>query len=332
MASQQPQDHPSSACALQVVPLGDIDAQDRSLALSRPWQLEESLLTSIRRHGILAPLRLRTRPESRLQLVHGFRRFEAARQLNLPSVPALVCSDPNPLRLFRQAIEENRTSRGLGDLEKAAALWTLKYRFDVPEIRLVEEFLPLLDLKPDRRHLQMHLELAELPDSLQRALGQGLEAETALRLCRHPSDFQQLCCRIIRDHRLGKNRQKELVELLDEITAASGDSAAEVWGQTGAAEAERQADLSTADRWKRALALLRQRRYPALWRHQARFEELKSTLRLPPQIRLQPPPHFEGSSLEIAMTIRRPDQLAGLSEELKRISDSSEWAEMFELL
>lgn len=327
---------PVAGAALRNVPLAEVDSQDRSLALSRPWQLRPSLLASIASHGILTPLRLRPKQNGLMQVVHGFRRFEAARRLGLPSIPGLVLASRNLLKLFLQALEEGRTARTLSSLENAAALRTLKYRFNVPEKRLIEEFLPLLDLKENRRTLRLHLDLAVLPDALQQALERGLENETALRLSGRPEDFQSLCCRLILSFQLGKNRQKKLVEMLDEILAAASkqevQSVEEVWRELGCAALENRADLTPADRWKRILALLRQARYPALSRHQARFDELKAALKLPPPVRLQAPRYFEGSSLEISMTVREARQLDGLARELKRISGSQEWEELFRLL
>lgn len=332
MASHPPK-APSSA-TFRMVSLEEVDSEDRSLALSRPWQLSSGLLESIDRHGILTPLGLRRPPSGLLQIIHGFRRFEAARRLGLPSVPGLICESQDLLDLFLQALEENRTARRLSRLEKAAALRTLKYRFNVPEKRLVEAFLPLLDLQPEGRLLGIHLELADLPDALQQALDGGLEVETALKLARRDEEFRRLCCRVIVGYQLGRNRQKEFVEMLDEIVASTSGraSAVQVWKELGAAEIEAQAGLSPADRRKRILAQLRQARYPSLARHQARFDQLKATLKLPPQVRLQAPRHFEGSSLEIAMTIREAGQLPKLARELERISASREWEELFGLL
>ena len=329
--------HPSEipvSAALRTVSLGEVDSEDRSLALSRPWQLSDSLFASIARHGVLTPLRLRPKQNGLMQVVHGFRRFEAARRLKLPSIPGLVCASRDLLKLFLQALEESRTARTLSSLEKAAALKTLKYRFNVPEKRLVEEFLPLLEIKKERRHLRFHLELADLPDALQRALAGGLEVETALLLARRPKEFQSLCCRVILGLQLGVNRQKELVEMLDEIIASASGSVSpdQAWKDLGAAEVESRTGLSPSDRRKRILSLLRQARYPSLSRHQARFDELKVALKLPPQIRLQAPRYFEGNSLEITMTVRGAGQLNELAKELKRISALEEWEGLFGLL
>ena len=124
--------------------------------------------------------------------------------------------------------------------------------------------------------------------------------------------------------------------MLDEIVASAGGEGAlsvdQAWQDLGAAALESRTDLSPADRWKRILALLRQARYPALSRHQARFDELKSALKLPPQVRLQAPRYFEGNSLEIAMTVREAGQLKELAKELKRISGLEEWEGLFGLL
>ena len=87
-----------------------------------------TLLTSVRRRGILEPLLLARIPDGTLYLLLGYRRLDAAKTLGLDTVPAVVVaaeSEKEALRLFD---EMQGTRRATADLRegkfRAAAMTT----------------------------------------------------------------------------------------------------------------------------------------------------------------------------------------------------------------
>ncbi|HSR69577.1 MAG TPA: ParB N-terminal domain-containing protein [Acidobacteriota bacterium] len=303
------------------IDLRDIDAADRSLAISHPWQVDEELEESVRRFGILTPVEVRQDRGKRFQIVHGFRRLEAARRARLQHMPARLVKGDDEF-LFWTALEANRTSRGLSVLEAAAAAGILRNRFDYSEKRLTDEVLPRLGRRGDRRTLSRLLQISALDERLQRAIHQGLEAELALRLYKRPRQLQDLVLSRIERYRLGRNKQREFFELLDELLAASGeDSARRFWRESGLAAVEARGRTGP-DRFAALLEELRRLRYPSLYRHRHSFRSLLDELDLPSSIRLQEPPNFEGGDLQILLSVSSPRELSEAARRLARAAES----------
>ncbi|HSR52187.1 MAG TPA: ParB N-terminal domain-containing protein [Acidobacteriota bacterium] len=308
-----------------------IKIRDRSLALSQPWQADEDLLESVRRFGILVPLEVCRQPDGCCQVVHGFRRLEAARQAGLEKLPVRLLEGPEE-DLFLAALEANRTGRSLTDLEAAAALGILRDRFGYEEKRLIEEVLPLLGRRADRRTLHLLLQVWRLDEELKKGIHQGLEAELAVRLAKRPSQLREWFLPRVERYRLGRNKQKEFFELLDDLWAASGQESLETfWEESGLASVEARGRTGP-DRFAALLARLRRLRYPALHRHRSRFNDLRRRLQLPSAVTLREPPHFEGGSFQIFLTVSRPDELAHSAEALLRAARDPAFGEMCRLL
>lgn len=88
----------------------------------------EELKRSIREHGILQPVIISPLDERRYRLIAGERRFTAARQLELPTIPALIRSVQDHQRLELQLIE-NLHRKDLNPFEEARGF-----------LRLIDEF------------------------------------------------------------------------------------------------------------------------------------------------------------------------------------------------
>ncbi len=98
---------------LRTVPLQQI-LPDQSLRYRDPlalWSGAEALRRSVRRRGVLAPVRL-LETAAGLQPAAGFRRLELAAELGLGEVPAeVVTGAPGPL-LVRAAEEHATPAKG----------------------------------------------------------------------------------------------------------------------------------------------------------------------------------------------------------------------------
>jgi ParB family transcriptional regulator, chromosome partitioning protein len=93
----------------------------------------EELAASIRMDGILQPISVRYEEERNVYvIVHGERRWRAARIAGLASIPAVVRDVPEDRRLIQQLVE-NVVREDLNALDRAAALRALKERMgDAP--------------------------------------------------------------------------------------------------------------------------------------------------------------------------------------------------------
>lgn len=139
------------------------------------------LATSIRREGVLQPIAVRYDEESdRYIIVHGERRWRAAQQAGLPSIPAIVRDVPEERRLIHQLME-NVVREDLNAVDRAAALRGLKRQMDdAPWERVAEavgirrsRLFQLLSTEKLAEPVQERIRTGELSEKQTRAL-QGL--------------------------------------------------------------------------------------------------------------------------------------------------------------
>jgi ParB family transcriptional regulator, chromosome partitioning protein len=114
-------DSPSRATGVRNVPLDRIEANPEQPRLAIDQEALNELAASIREHGVLQPVLVRPMGAgrgARYQLIAGERRWRAARQAGLPTIPALIeqIDDDTALEI---AIIENLQREDLSPLDEA---------------------------------------------------------------------------------------------------------------------------------------------------------------------------------------------------------------------
>lgn len=140
-----------------------------------PIKLQE-LAESIREHGVLQPVLVRSVGHDRYQVVAGERRLRAAEMAGLATIPALVkvCSDREQLEI---AMVENLQREDIGPIETARAYRQMAEEFDMTQEAIaarvgksraaVANTMGLLDLPPE---VQESLEVGQITEGHARAL------------------------------------------------------------------------------------------------------------------------------------------------------------------
>ena len=329
---------------LETIPTDRIDSKERLFSVSLPWLSLDQLTRSIHRNGLLSPLHLQKRAHAKFRIVIGFRRYQAARNLGFQALPCVIRDERNPLVLYRQALEDNLTVRPLHLMEKARVLLKLHRDFEVDHQILMDEYLPLLGIRPDRFHLRQQFDLASLSLFLQRAVSDLLEPGIALKMSPWKSEEQRFFFDLVSEFQLGGNKQNKLFTLLDEIQASrlhhpatSPEHSRQVsiqtiWQQSGAAEKAEDKHLPLQERFEQALKKLFQLRFPHLSQHEKRYAELKAALKFPPQVQLRLPPNFEGNQVNVSLSARDLDELLALTEKLHDAAREGGLKQIFDLL
>jgi ParB family chromosome partitioning protein len=124
----------------------------------------ERLAASVRQHGVLQPVVVR-RAGERFELVVGERRWRAARQAGLETVPAVI-ADVAPRDRLELALVENVQRDDLNPIELAHAFRTLVEAGATQEA--VGERVAL-----DRSTVANHLRLLDLPREVQEDIEEG---------------------------------------------------------------------------------------------------------------------------------------------------------------
>ncbi len=307
------------APAFRVVNLAEIDANDLACVVTYRPQMA-ALQRSIAAAGVLTPLHLRALDgREPLQLVSGWQRLLACQQTGRLQVPALVyaageLSDEAALLL---AVHDNLGCRPLNAVEKGRVLQRLRTRFGYRVDELVKTWCPRLEiaLRPDA--LEAHCTLTTLDEALQDGVvANALSLETALWIGGQEAADRAVLLPLFADLKLGQNRAREFVNLIDEICLRDDCSVVQLWEELALAAILDRAELPGPQRIEQLQRQLRTRRYPMFRAHEAQFEAARRQLHLPLQISLQPPPYFDGSQYQVSFRFGSREELQAYAQRL----------------
>lgn len=110
---------------LQSLPMDQIDANPGNPRLIFPQEELDKLSESISREGVLVPIVVFPAENNRFTLVDGERRFRSARDLGLPSIPALITGERTEQELLVQMFNIHLIREPWRDLPTARALGRL---------------------------------------------------------------------------------------------------------------------------------------------------------------------------------------------------------------
>jgi hypothetical protein len=312
--------------SFETIPLDRIDP-DIPFLLS--WGYDPApLMESIRRVGQTQPVILWPQ-DGRLMLLAGIRRWRALAALGRETLTALVPSDPLPPReAFALAIEDNQ--RPLNDAEKALAIGHAGRLYG--EAAIIADVLPRLGIPGRKEYLGRYQSLTTLGPAGLDALADGrLDPETGQRLAALAESERNAVWSLFDALSPGRNKRREILTLLDEIGWRDGLSPSRVLAD------ERIQDLLATGTHGRPQkeALVRSRlkamRRPEWTRLLDRRAELEKALKLPPNLRLEADPNFEGLDMKIITSFSDPDEFRKAREALRRILDDpalDEWVNL----
>lgn len=193
-----------TSSARDLAPVGAVYLEiDPELIVPNPRQPRQAfdeealaeLVYSIREFGLMQPIVVRTPdPAGRYQLVMGERRWRAAQQAGLETIPAIVreTSDDN---MLRDALLENIHRVQLNPLEEAAAYQQLLEEFGVTHDELASR------IGRSRPLITNMIRLLRLPIPVQRRVAAGVlsagHARALLALEGGPEAQEELAARIV---------------------------------------------------------------------------------------------------------------------------------------
>jgi len=122
----------------------------------------EDLVNSIKVHGIIQPILVSPLKDG-YQLIAGERRFQAAKILNLKTIPAIVrlSAENEQLEL---ALIENLQREDLNPLDRASAYHQLMTEFNLTQEEVAKK------LGQSRSQISNSLRLLQLPDEIKKAI------------------------------------------------------------------------------------------------------------------------------------------------------------------
>ncbi len=161
----QPQSKPSVS-ADRTVPIEHVSRNPRNPRRTfDPTDLED-LSNSIRQHGIVQPVMVRSSGEDRYEIIAGERRWRAAQMAGLVEIPVIV-RDVDDRTALEIAIVENVQRADLNALEEAQGYEQLIAQYGYTQNDLGEV------IGKSRSHVANSLRLLKLPDEVRTMLAEG---------------------------------------------------------------------------------------------------------------------------------------------------------------
>ncbi|HSW39047.1 MAG TPA: ParB N-terminal domain-containing protein [Acidobacteriota bacterium] len=263
------------------------------------------LLDALRKTGQLNPVILLAQ-EPRHAIVCGFRRIRALAALGISTVIARVISEQNfdRLRIFDLALRDNCSHRQLDPLEAARALSKLKTIWRVSEEKLINEYLPLMGLKPHRNILCFHISLDAAHPELRRRLADGALTPGGMdNLVREPRDVQGRVASFLSGIRLSASLQRKVFALLQDLSVMNGAALDAPLAAPEIEAIKKNAACSPFQKGEQVHDALYRMRYPSLLRAREQFLDRKKRLALPGSVRIKPHPFFETNEIRVEFTV-----------------------------
>jgi ParB family chromosome partitioning protein len=179
----------------------------------------DELTESIRHHGVLQPIRVRSCGAGRYEIVAGERRWLAAQQAGLRTIPAVIAV-ADDAQAYVESLIENIQREDLNALDRAQALRYLRVNLG---LRSWEEVGHVVGIT--RQHVHNLLRIAALPEPMQDDVRSGSLTEkhsrALLALRDDPSAQSDLWGRIHSDGLSGEAAMAEARELRSEVSATA---------------------------------------------------------------------------------------------------------------
>lgn len=320
---------------LEKVEIEKIDFEDRLFTTTYPLEYQR-LKESIARAGLIQPVVVRKQEKGeRYQLVCGWRRALACRELDFERIEALVYPEAELSELdgFWLSLLENLAHRDFNDIEKSMVLSKLHYQFGLDPARIIEEFLPLLGLEVGEAVFRQYLPLIELDEEIKEyVVSRGLPVRVSSRLLALSLEDRRASYRLISRLNLGVNRIVEFLTYLEEASRRDEIPVRELLSDRQIEVVLGDEELTRSRKIELIRKILRRKRYPQLTELEAQVEDKLKQLHIPPELKLLPPSYFEGDELKVEFGFRDPQELKRMAERLLEISGSPELAEILKII
>jgi len=317
--------------AIKKIPLGQIDLSDETFCVNFMPDLQR-LRSSIEEIGLIQPVLLRGKGD-RYQIVCGFRRISVFRKLGNPEIEARVFEKKkmDDLRLFSISLHENQTTRGFNTVEKAIALDKLVHYFQIDPIVVIKTILPFFSLEPHEKILKTYLSLARMEDEIKSYVLREEVSHSNIRILSHfTSEDRMALLTLFSSLRLGENRLREMLTLLEEISRRDQTRVRDIVHRLEIQTILSQKELTPSQRMERVKKVLIDLRYPRIRQMEKGFEKKRRDLNLPSGVSLNHQPFFEGKGLRIEFQFETMEEYCSVLSSLSVLPEKKEFQEMIE--
>ena len=123
-----------------------------------------SLIDSIKEKGIIQPITVRDIGNDTFEIIAGERRYRAAKQINLASVPAYILNIKDDFEMMELALIENIQRANLNAMEESEGYLFLKEKYNFSQSDIAKK------ISKSRSEIANKLRLLKLPANIQASL------------------------------------------------------------------------------------------------------------------------------------------------------------------
>ena len=295
-----------------------------------------SLISSIKQQGIINPPILQQKENKKYLIVCGSKRIGALKQLQVKkfTVKILKLNNGNPtLDFFLINLYDNIGSRELNQIEKADIISKLINLYKQSRDVIAKTYLPLLGLGTNPKVIDRYLPLNNLESQIKKAIANESISIDVAHFLATVSPEERLKIFDLFDYlKLGRNRQKEFIRLLQEIKIISNKSIIGILDEENIQNIIQDHKLTSAVKINRIKKALKNLRYPVCSKVEEEFKQIKKYLKLPPNLVLHAPPFFESKKYSMEITFKNQAEFTKLAELLKLIAESEKLSNLENLV
>ncbi len=282
---------------------------------------QDRLHRSLRRLGILACPWVWALSGDRTIIVDGFKRLQWAVTEGIRAVDCLVFPEgTDPGRLMTLRMEGKLFGPPLNVAEKARIIVKLRHcRAPKP---IDEEVLMDLGIPPRPDAVDAWCQLATGGETLLRAAAlQEISEKTALELAQWDRAARDNALKVLLQLRCSASIQMEILERVKEIARREGKERTQVLRDSNILKILEDKASNHREKTHLLRRFLTRLRFPRLSSSEERFSAEVAKACLPGNLRLVPPPSFEGDRWQAVLSFSAPrelEDLAGKALELAR--------------
>ncbi len=290
------------------------------------------LKKSIETSGIRTPLHIRTK-NGKYQLVSGFSRYRAARELQIKEIPAVSIDKNISLKeTLRDILLEHLVSASLNLIEKGRVLSILE-SVKISRESMVRIFLPLLEIPNDPDLLKKIKNLLAWPSKMQRYIetfGLSLKQTDAFRAF---SDKEQILLA-----ELGSQLQvrsvelSEIAKMLHEISKKDETNVFSIYRNLDIKKMINNENWTRSQKISRIRELLHEKRYPSLHTWNSDLQNLKKSLKFPEKIYLQWDCSLERPGIDLRCRIQSIEDIRTIIEVLSKKENQENITRMLKIV
>ena len=312
------------------VPIKSIDVDDQLTNFS--WGVPaDSLQQSIEEVGVIHPVTLVPLGKS-FRIVCGHKRIKIVSQLKIKEIPARILSPaPDEEAMLMLNLSENQFLHQYSDIEKGLILSKL-YTVKIPEIRIIEKYMPMLGLEKSKKLLDDYLSTNQLTTGLKTLLHEmNVPLRTFSVFFNWNAKSAMAAERFFSALRPGVNKWRDLLEWIDEISTRDEITPLDLFELPELQSVLNQNDLAPNVRYDRIRQILHSRRYPILSDLRVRLARSLDALKLDDKTKVHVQDSFESDEIRIEMKFRTREEFVNQVEKLVRASDSEALDELIRI-